>query len=358
MLAKHCALGASVGPVLTSAPAAWFPSRHQKTRDLSRGASMIHRLKPNRRLAAFLLVALWLSAALIGCGGGGGTTPPGPGLGDLTAQRTAALTAMNTARSAAGVSTVTLDDLLNTGAQAHANYLLLNKSVPGLNVHDEDPSLPGYTPEGDAAAAASNISRTTVSGTSPPGAGEAAVFLINVPYHRINMLRSSLAEIGVGFAYDSTFSATVINVITGIVGSERPEPVLYPASGQTNVPTTFAAEESPDPLPPGAPRPAGYPITAQFPTGASITSVTASLHRGATTVATYNSDPENPANSARPTNSYAIFLIPQSPLAANTAYTVIILATVNATPYNQTWNFTTGTITFAVREPARNIRLE
>ncbi len=111
--------------------------------------------------------------------------------------------------------------------------------------------------------------------------------------------------------------------------------LVYPGAGQTGLPTLWYANESPDPLPPGAPRPAGYPATLHGIRGTLQVSW-AELRDGANQVVPVH---PNPADCSTH-NCYA--LIPKSPLAAYTTYTAHAVGTVGGIAFDQVWQFTTG----------------
>ena len=98
----------------------------------------------------------------------------------------------NTARLQAGLGEVELDSAMSRACAAHARYLQLNRNHPrtqGLGVHDESPSLPGYTPEGKKAGEAAVIAIV-----SEPR--ESVVLWLATLYHRVPLLDPSLQRIG------------------------------------------------------------------------------------------------------------------------------------------------------------------
>src|SRR5262249_2347608 len=140
---------------------------------------------------------------------------------------------VNAYRKIAGVGPVTLDPALSKGCQAHAHYLVRNHGHPavrGLDIHKEDPSLPGYSEEGHRAAQASVIQ----AGVSPPVAvdGWMATF-----FHRLPILDPDLKRIGWGQAIGKR-SGWVTVMDTGR-GRGRDRAALDPADGQRDVPLTY-----------------------------------------------------------------------------------------------------------------------
>jgi uncharacterized protein YkwD len=259
----------------------------------------------------------------------------------VLAPEQSALAQLNFHRARAAVPPVILDPALSVGAALHANYLVVNRTQPqvqGLGGHNEDPALPGYTPEGAASGARSNLSRGS------HGAQEAVDNLIAVPYHRIPMLHPQLDRIGYGLASDTSgstpFNAHVIDVLSR-GGPFSSAPVRYPAAGETEVTLDFPGE-SPDPLPPGASPAAGYTVTLQFPSSStSVRGVTASLRDGAgSVVAVYLSTPESPARTDFPQQN-TIFMIPTTLLRPSTTYSASVAAVVDGATFTSQWSFTT-----------------
>lgn len=172
-------------------------------------------------------------------------------------------------------------------ARAHASYLKVNAGRAeraGLRVHEEDPSLPGYTPDGDATARRSHVTE------SHPRASLAVDALIDAPLHRHGMLDPRLDRIGVGQAGSGTLddpSTWVIDLGARNTPWEgAPVAITYPGDGQSAVPLRFADGEQPDPRmaviaafsatsPMTVPN-VGYPITLHF-FGCSPTLVEARL---------------------------------------------------------------------------------
>lgn len=267
---------------------------------------------------------------------------PGPGGGGNGGQQSfdspeTALSRVNFHRGAAGLSPVSLDSVLSAGCAAHAEYLRLNLDNPAVqsNPHTEIEGLAGFSPEGRDAAAASDIESSTGGAASTVGAVEGWMATL---YHRIPILRPHLARVGFG----ANSNAAVLDVIRGLEGAEPDEAVAYPADGQTDLPRRFSFfGESPDPFPPGAPRPGGYPITLQFPLLDTLVGFSATLTDSSGNPVTFHySDAEHPAASFPQQNT--ICLIPVQPLAATSRFTVTVTGTRNGSAFNRTWSFTTG----------------
>lgn len=101
---------------------------------------------------------------------------------------------LNGVRQAAGLDEVTLDENLSRACQAHADYLaqnLNNPAVAGLNIHEEDPKLPGYTAAGHKAGQAAVIAVLTEP-------RESVALWMATLYHRLPLLRPDVKRVGYG----------------------------------------------------------------------------------------------------------------------------------------------------------------
>ena len=175
-----------------------------------------------RALPAFVAAALTL-LALVPSAAFAASTP--------TPER--AIEMLNEWRAQIGARPVAQDPAQTDGCRKHANYYRLNPQTTG---HYEDPKLPGYTPEGDEAAASSVLS---YGGEEVgPYMWEAAV------YHRTSILDPRLATTG----FWSEFGLGCM----GVFGeAARTEPALtfhpYPYDGQREIAFDIYEGESPDP---------------------------------------------------------------------------------------------------------------
>jgi tetratricopeptide (TPR) repeat protein len=252
-----------------------------------------------------------------------------------------ALLAVNTARAAAGLPPVQLDDRLVASAAAHSFYWLFNQARPsqkGLGIHGETPGTPGFVGAGvyDRDNAFGWHDGPVGEDITHRGSPEAAVRdWVDSVYHRFPILRPDLRVIGYADASMATLPIEDMEFgFTGGTGALA-SPVRYPGDGQTGVPAIFVDNELPDPVPPGGPRVTGYPITVTFDhrSAARLTSFTLSGPDGAA-VATVAVLPPSDATE----NSAA--MLPTAPLAAGATYTAHIVALLDGAPYDVSWKFT------------------
>lgn len=254
-----------------------------------------------------------------------------------------ALEEVNRVRAAAGLTAVALDDRLSQSAASHAYYWLFNNAsatVANLGIHREVLGLPGFIgvlPLDRDRAYGYVRSGSVGEDITHRGEPRAAVDdWVNSVFHRFPILRPDLAAIGYGDA--SIGPIAMEDMEFAFIEPDGPHhvPVLYPASRQQSVPTTFVDNELPDPVPPGAPRSTGYPVTVNFDTFARVTMDRFSV-AGPDGV-------ELPGYLGAPTpaSEKTAWILPQAPFRAHTTYTAHYVGTVDGSPFDRTWTFTTG----------------
>ena len=185
---------------------------------------------------------------------------------------------VNDVRVAAGVAAATENTAWTLGIQHHLTYLEL--TAPTLRTgqyasdHTENPASPYYTADGALEGSRSNLVRH-----ASQIATSAVDYWLGAPFHAIGMLRSGLSQ--TAFAQDSTYAG--MDVISGLGSTSHSAPILFPGPGSTSYLTTYAGNESPDPIETcrstksGADYSApGLPIIAMLPT-APTNNLTATL---------------------------------------------------------------------------------
>jgi uncharacterized protein YkwD len=263
-----------------------------------------------------------------------------------------ALAKVNAYRTKAGLKPVELDDKLSRGCLAHARYLVMNEGHPalqGLNAHDEDEKLPGFSEEGRAAGKASDLGIGDIEPIDSVDAWMATL------YHRVPILEPNLKTIGFGCARGRRQGwVTVMNVLSGQVKTDRPHAVFYPASDQTGVPLNFPnSGEEPNPIPEDKTGRAGYPITVFFPHAEPLKDATGKLidSRGVE-VPCWFSSPQRRANpNAQQGNT--VCLIPKAPLMPVASYHVQIHGQIAGKAWEKKWKFTTGEAGMSVSAAAQ-----
>jgi uncharacterized protein YkwD len=260
-----------------------------------------------------------------------------PPRGNLVDQ---AVKKLNAYRRKAALEPVRLNAGRSRGCEAHAQYLLRNYDIttrPKIDMHDEDPGLPGFSAAGQKSARAAVVAFSYGAPNDPDRALD--LWMASL-FHRLPLLDPTLETIGFGYARGPNYLCFSVMELHAQGKSERI--VLYPADQQKDVPLAFSGPEFPDPIPESKDKKAGYPVTAQFPEGATVQTRTVHLKVQETgqEVEGWLSTPEKPAVSAYQRNT--ICLIPRAPLAPRTAYVATIKAVVDGENWAKTWTFTTG----------------
>ena len=239
----------------------------------------------------------------------------------------------NQLRSAIGAPLLSADSRVVAAAQNHANY----NSANNTSGHFETAGRPyytGYSPRDRVAAMGWSTSFVSEVATGGSNALSGVRQLWDAPYHRLGMMHPSASSMGWGHS-DLNGRGTTVGNITYNFGIRSVEFVRSPAHGQTNIPTTWSGNESPSPLPAGAPKPVGYPIMFVYSGGQTV------VLRGAQLIAPGGA--QVPIYIAPQQFEYDYHvIIPQRPLATNTTYHVRFDITVAGRWLTNEWDFSTG----------------
>lgn len=234
----------------------------------------------------------------------------------------------------------------SNGCNLHSRYV----TQTGELAHSEDPDSPWYTPEGNAAAAKSNL----LAHSSPTKPDEYAIDLwLTAPFHALGILDARLARTGFGAYRDNEADmgyAACFDVLRGreTVPTGVAFPLFFPTQGSVMPFLSYTGGESPDPLAkcPGYTPATGAPLYLILGTGSLTPRVTAhSLSRGRTPLescayseASYGTSGSEGAARWILGERDAVVLIPRQPLQPGANYTASI--TVDGRTY--TWSFRTG----------------
>jgi hypothetical protein len=326
-----------------------------------------------RKICITLCLALLVVASIFmlmpyGCGGGsssGGTASGGGDGGSIvtptptpspsstvsptpTPTPSTWLSYVNFYRGLALLSSATENTTYDAGCLNHATYMVKNNYVG----HSEDPSLPYYTPEGNAAGHNSDVMGTTDITETDMAAIDT---WMSGPFHALGIIKPNLLQVGYGAFREAhpggIQMAAALDINSG-AGTLTPTayPIRFPADGSTTMPIlSFQGGESPDPIGAyGYTAPTGPAIMIQLSPGMTTPSVTAhSFSQGGTALNHICFDETNYTNADATAQALgrsilhglsAIVIMPQSPLTAGTTYSVSITSggTVNS------WTFTTS----------------
>lgn len=237
---------------------------------------------------------------------------------------------------------------ITLAAQNHADYYMANHADAGAEIygaHGEVAGKPHYTGKWPS-------DRLKAAGFLWPGGGEVMHFVSNpltsvdgwmsTIFHRVVLLDPNAHYAGYGSDQSANARVDVLDfgsgpIDAGVWSSAAPYPLAYPADGQVDVPPSWGGGESPDPLPPGAQRPVGYPFTLQS-VGGKLQVDTIELRTATGQVVPVHPNPAGCASSC-----YALIAV--APLQPNTAYVVEGSGNVGGVAFHQQWHFTTGTDT-------------
>lgn len=283
---------------------------------------------PGWRAAA--LLALTLLAA--------GWSPAGSAQTQAQTQVRQLRDSVNALRAAAGLPALRLDDTLTAGCTAHARYMVLNRDVPALDLHQHRPGRPGSSalPEAAACAEQSVLAPRTADLPSALAAWMGGL------YHRRPILSPKVSRMGVGTAALPDGGIAAALMLPEENTWEPDGPVLWPPDGQTDVPLDFATGEVPSPIP-GPVKTGGYPVTLFFPGNDPVDIVAATLSADGRTVPVHLSSPARPVT---PFSRYGVVsLIPKAPLLAQTTYSVRITTELAGRRSTVQGSFTTAGLT-------------
>jgi hypothetical protein len=251
---------------------------------------------------------------------------------------------VNFYRATAGLPALSENPTWSDGAWLHARYIVKNDLV----FHYENPGNAWYTPEGHAAAEASNLfgsfnPNETIEGTIEQW--------MQGPFHAVGILDPGLTKTGYGIFNEpdgGLETGAALDIIRGL-GPIPPSisfPIRWPGAG-SQVPVAAHLGEYPNPLTscPGYQAPTGLPILLLVGPGDMVPTVTDHSFSSAGQPLDHCVFDEttyiNPDNKARDLGQGilgsrdAIVLIPRAPLTPGAQYTVSI--TVDGTPH--TWSF-------------------
>ncbi len=255
------------------------------------------------------------------------------------------LSYINSMRALGNLAPVTEDVTWSDGDWKHARYMVKNDLI----AHEENTSLPYYTPEGAQAAASGDVMVHSDINT----ADEYAIDLwLSGPFHALGILDPRLVQTGFSSyrEYDGGWQmAAVVDVIRGRTGSPPPQayPVMWPGNNATTPLTTYGGNESPDPLTacPGYSAPSGQPVYLILGSGSVTPSVSdhAFLKDGVPVdhcifdQNTYSNPYPSYQSIARSILNIrdAVVMIPRAPLVPGESYSVSI--TANGQTY--AWEF-------------------
>ena len=240
---------------------------------------------------------------------------------------------VNFYRATASLPPVVEAPLLSRDIRQHARYMVIHDAI-----EHAQRSRRWSSPEGAAAAAASNLAGSTSASESDAWAVDT---WMQAPFHAVGILDPALRQVGFGIhrADDGRIqTAAGLDVIRGRATAPAAGvryPIVWPADGAT-VPLTAHTEEYPSPLTscPGYRAPAGLPLIVQTGPGAGRPRVLGSfVGEGAQALehcvfdeGTYRNQRRHEERLGRGilASRDAIVIIPRAPLRHGSTYRVVL----------------------------------
>lgn len=318
------------------------------------------------------LASLLAAGVLVGCGGGGGSTPttaPATPVAptalaaslvtsvpaaNYTGEAAAAFALLNAERNNCGFGMLAQNAALDAAATAHADYAVINGSAAGP--HTEVASQPGFTganPTDRMIAKGYAGNRSTTSEAMTFGTGTTVIRnLLGAPYH-LNDLMRGYRDVGMVFR-NLSLPLFVANFgylpVTGAQMLASDDIKTYPCNGSTGV--NFQVRgETPNPIPGRnlGVNPIGTPIKIAVREGNVLTITNAGMIKASTGAVISLRAPVTAANDPLKVNGISYFgsneayVAPDAPLERLTQYTVTYSGTNNGVVFtNRTFSFTTG----------------
>ncbi len=267
--------------------------------------------------------------------------------GNASADGTAYINAM---RKNVGLAALPSNAGLATASSDHATYLVDNQAYG----HTETAGNTGFT-GADPQTRISAEGNFTMMGEVVV-AGQPAAFsdsvspvetLFDAPFHRIVML-DDFTSMGVGYMANSNWEA--FNIDFGSTSADTlaaTSLVAYPYPGEQGVPTSWFANEDPNPFASATQyemTTVGYPVTIQSAFGSTLSNLSFTITAtNGTNIPCLAQTPQTTPSEL----SNAALCAPYSPLAASTTYTVRVTGTLTDASsqthaINVGWTFTTA----------------
>jgi FHA domain len=259
---------------------------------------------------------------------------------------------LNYYREMAKLPAITEDGGLTAGDEKHVAYLVTNYGdevrkgiLPGLEMHQESDSKPGYTPVGLNAAQHSDVDFMWWKGRTPTMETWAVDDWITGAFHRLPLLSPRLEHVGYAQDCENNLCVAAMNAQSDVLRTSGATlyrtPVAFPPDGSVLGLKWFTAE-MPNPLSacPGYSKPTGVPVTLQLGNQIAIKLDSYSLQQvdpsGAATdvetcgfdSSTYTSpDPAIQAAARETLNAFgAVVIVPREPFIPGAHYRVSLTA--------------------------------
>jgi len=239
-------------------------------------------------------------------------------------------------RAALGLPSLIVSPELMQAAQGHADYYIAHLDDPNSGgLHTQVFGYAGFTGRtiGDRARAARYPLGWVDEVFAFFAPSDTVAWALETVWHRYMFIHPSAVHVGFGTATGGGTTITVFNVgLSPQHTADAPLPAVVPVNGATDVATSWAGWESPNPAP-GALRPFGPAISLQFGLNDEIEWGEAGLY-----------GPDGAAvTTARTISQWrrALSLVPHDPLTPATTFTVRVNGTRNGEAFTVESSFTT-----------------
>lgn len=248
------------------------------------------------------------------------------------------LAAVNFYRTMAALPPVMENPLWNDGCWKHSRYMV----KMNILTHQESPTSPWFTPQGDSCGRSGNTVRATRSRGAPPLSPEEAVTVwMRAPFHAQGIVDPQLQQSSFGNYTDTddrggSSSAATLDVIRGRAQGPSNAVTKWPAGGRTTTLTSYPGRESPDPLTgcPGYAAPTGLPVLLLLGGAAAVTVSDSAFVRDSAPLEHCMLDERNPNVGGSLASRHTVVIIPRAPLQPG-VYAVRV--TANGQEY--AWSF-------------------
>lgn len=254
----------------------------------------------------------------------------------MTQDAKAVLTKINEVRTKMGMHALNCNDALQKSASKHAKYQGIHKK----SGHKEEPGKEGFT-------GIHSWERMKNAGYNGPVMGEgicggcdgptAFNTWMNSVYHRDNLVSFFVKSYGYGsYKVNQVPRYATINYANDGSPPSPTARAVWPAAGETDIPTTFTCStEIPTPCLPGD-TVVGYPISL---TGGSDLTVSSTKILEAGKKAIPHRVLKSSNNVKIPKSQ--VYMLPNDELKPATSYTVKVNGSLDKTVFEKTWSFKT-----------------
>ena len=155
----------------------------------------------------------------------------------------------NALRAQANLPAVTFNAEASMNCWLNGRYMLRNNRIE----HNQNPSLPFASPEGQACASTSNLAISAASERVLPTVTPSTTYLFSAPFHALGMLQPGQISVGIGTFTAPSSTPGYAWMGSGITSANPPgrgqgTPMTFPGNGASTDLGRYNGGEWPDPL--------------------------------------------------------------------------------------------------------------